>query len=59
LKNRSREKRGVELTDQMLGEAVGKLYVENHFPAERKARVRKMVDYFLKAFDQVLIRWTG
>ncbi|WP_339936224.1 M13 family metallopeptidase [Undibacterium luofuense] len=51
-KNRSREKRGVELTDQMLGEAVGKLYVENHFPAERKARVRKMVDYFLKAFDQ-------
>ncbi|GGX43458.1 M13 family metallopeptidase [Undibacterium squillarum] len=51
-RNRSREKRGVELTDQMLGEAVGKLYVENHFPAERKARVRKMVDYFLKAFDQ-------
>ena len=51
-KNRSREKRGVELTDQMLGEAVGKLYVENHFPAERKARVRKMVDYLLKAFDQ-------
>jgi predicted metalloendopeptidase len=41
----------------MLGEAVGKLYVENHFPAERKARVRKMVDYF--GFDQVLIRWTG
>ncbi|MBC3907484.1 M13 family metallopeptidase [Undibacterium umbellatum] len=50
--NRSRDKRGVALVDQMLGEAVGKIYVEKHFSPEVKQRTEKMVGYFLEAFRQ-------
>ena len=35
-----------------LGEAVGKLYVQQHFPAERKARMDVMVKNLLAAFKQ-------
>ncbi|MBR7778458.1 M13 family metallopeptidase [Undibacterium rugosum] len=48
--NRSAEKRAVALTDQMLGEAVGKLYVQRYFAPETKARTEKMVANFLAAF---------
>lgn len=48
--NRTREQRAVALTDQMLGEAVGKLYVEKYFAPETKVRTEKMVKYFLAAF---------
>jgi len=34
---RPRWKRGVSVTEGALGEAVGKLYVGEHFPADRKA----------------------
>jgi putative endopeptidase len=34
----------------MLGEAVGKLYVEKYFAPETKVRTEKMVKYFLAAF---------
>jgi putative endopeptidase len=50
--NRTREKRGVALTDQLLGEPVGKIYVEKYFPPEVKQRTEKMVGYFLEAFKQ-------
>ena len=50
--NRSRDKRAVALTDQMLGEAVGKVYVERYFSPEVKQRTEKMVNYFLAAFKQ-------
>ncbi|MFZ6733964.1 M13 family metallopeptidase [Undibacterium sp. Ji42W] len=50
--NRTREKRGVALTDQLLGETVGKMYVEKYFPPEVKQRTEKMVGYFLEAFKQ-------
>ena len=36
---RERWKRGVDATSDALGEAVGKLYVERHFPPEAKAKV--------------------
>jgi endothelin-converting enzyme/putative endopeptidase len=36
-------KRCVETTDQLLGEALGKKYVEKHFPPEAKARMLDMV----------------
>lgn len=49
---RSRDKRAVSLTDNLLGEPVGQLYVEQYFPAERKARTQKMVGYFMQAFKQ-------
>ncbi len=38
-----RWKRCVESTDQQLGEALGKLYVEKYFPPEAKARMQEMV----------------
>ena len=50
--NRTREKRGVALTDQLLGEPIGKIYVEKYFPPEVKQRTEKMVGYFLEAFKQ-------
>lgn len=50
--NRTREQRGVALADQMLGEAVGKLYVEKFFAPESKVRTEKMVKYFLAAFKE-------
>ncbi|MBC3918204.1 M13 family metallopeptidase [Undibacterium sp. CY18W] len=50
--NRTRDKRGVALVDQVLGEAVGKAYVEKYFSPEVKQRTEKMVRYFLAAFKQ-------
>ncbi len=36
----------------VLGEVVGKLYVERHFPAENKAKMQILVDNLLEAFGQ-------
>jgi predicted metalloendopeptidase len=47
-----RWKRGVNATDGALGEALGKLYVEQHFPAERKARMEQLVKNLLAAFKE-------
>jgi predicted metalloendopeptidase len=47
-----RWKRGVNATDGALGESLGKLYVEQHFPAERKARMEALVKNLLEAFKQ-------
>jgi len=38
-----RWKRCVEVTDSLLGEALGKKYVEKYFPPEAKARMQEMV----------------
>jgi putative endopeptidase len=38
-----RWKRCVESTDRQLGEALGRRYVEKHFPPEAKARMQEMV----------------
>jgi putative endopeptidase len=53
---RERWKRAVDNTSAALGEAVGKLYVQRHFPAERKAQVQQMADNVLKAFGQRIDR---
>jgi putative endopeptidase len=47
---RPRWQRGVDFTNEALGEVVGKLYVERYFPAETKAKVQAMVDNLVKAF---------
>ena len=47
---RPRWKRGVTVTEGALGETVGKLYVEQNFPAERKARMETMVKNLLATF---------
>jgi len=47
---RPRWKRGVTATEGALGEAVGKLYVEQYFPAERKARMEELVKNLLATY---------
>ncbi|HTS37569.1 MAG TPA: M13 family metallopeptidase [Candidatus Solibacter sp.] len=52
-----RWKRCAESTDQLLGEALGKKYVEKYFPPEAKARMQEMVRNLLAAMkDDVLSR---
>ena len=47
-----RWKRGVSTVEGALGDAVGKLYVKEHFPAERKARMEALVKNLLAAYRQ-------
>ncbi|MFM9435756.1 putative endopeptidase [Janthinobacterium sp. CG_23.3] len=47
-----RWKRGVAAVEGALGEAVGKLYVARHFPAERKARMETLVRNLMLAYRQ-------
>ena len=49
---RPRWKRGVDLVEGMVGEALGQEYVARHFPAENKARMVELVSNLLKAFEQ-------
>ncbi|NRR33168.1 M13 family peptidase [Oxalobacteraceae bacterium] len=49
---RPRWKRGVSVTEGALGESVGKLYVEQHFPADRKAKMEALVKNLLAAYKQ-------
>ncbi|MDP4530129.1 M13 family metallopeptidase [Alkalimonas delamerensis] len=51
---RSREKRAVQTTEQMLGFLVGQKYVERHFQPEAKARMDEMVQNFMVAFSQAI-----
>ena len=47
---RERWKRGVDLVERTLGEAVGKLYVERHFPPAAKERMDALVANLLEAY---------
>jgi len=52
-----RWKRCAESADQLLGEALGKKYVEKYFPPEAKARMQEMVRNLLLAMrDDILSR---
>jgi len=51
-----RWKRGVSLVSGYLGDALGRLYVERHFPASSKARVEKIVDNILSAYRRAILR---
>ncbi|MBF6350137.1 MULTISPECIES: M13 family metallopeptidase [Nocardia] len=48
--NRERWKRGVSLVQDLLGEAVGKLYVAQHFPPEAKAAMVRLVENLREAY---------
>ncbi|BDU77946.1 M13 family metallopeptidase [Mesoterricola sediminis] len=50
----ARWKRGVDLTDRVLGEAVGKLYVAKYFPPEAKQQMDVMVKNIIAAMDRRL-----
>jgi Predicted metalloendopeptidase len=47
---RERWKRGIDLVQGALGEAVGKLYVERHFPPAAKTRMDELVARLLEAY---------
>lgn len=47
---KERWKRGVEATNEALGMAVGRMYVERYFPPEAKDAAQKMVKQIVKAF---------
>ncbi len=48
---RPRWKRGVDLVEGMVGEALGQEYVARYFPPENKARMVELVDNLLVAFE--------
>ncbi|MDI3313003.1 MAG: M13 family metallopeptidase [Mycobacterium sp.] len=47
---RDRWKRGVSLVERLMGDAVGRLYVQRHFPPDAKARIDALVDNLLTAY---------
>jgi putative endopeptidase len=49
---RERWKRGVSLVEGVLGEAVGEIYVERHFPPSAKARMDELVANLVEAYRQ-------
>jgi endothelin-converting enzyme/putative endopeptidase len=49
-----RWKRCVESTDALLGEALGRKYVERHFPPEAKARMQEIVKNLLLAMGDTI-----
>ena len=49
---RPRQERVIDVCNFSLGEALGKLYVEEHFPPEAKERARKMVENLILAYNE-------
>ncbi|MBO1751631.1 peptidase M13 [Actinotalea sp. BY-33] len=58
---RERWKRGVSLVQGALGEAVGQVYVDRHFPAAHKQRMLELVDYLVEAYRESIttLDWMG
>jgi len=58
---RPRWKRATAATEGALGEAVGKLYVAKHFPAERKAKMEVLVKNLMVAYKDSIdqLDWMG
>ena len=46
-----RWRRAVDSMDDEMGELIGRMFVEAHFPPEAKRRMMELVDNLLKAFD--------
>jgi len=58
---RARWKRGVSLVEGSMGEAVGRIYVERHFPANAKAEMDVLVANLIEAYRQSIteLDWMG
>lgn len=50
--NRERWKRGVGLAEAAMGEAIGKVYVERHFPPTAKVAMDELVANLIEAYRQ-------
>ena len=61
LELRARWKRGVSFVESVMGEAVGKLYVERHFPPESKGQMDELVQRLLDAYRHSILdlEWMG
>ncbi len=55
----SRDKRGIELVNDILGMMFGKLYVERYFPPIAKSRMETLVQNIIKSYDKSIdeITW--
>ncbi|GAB3082652.1 M13 family metallopeptidase [Corynebacterium aquatimens] len=49
---RDRWKRGVSLAESLVGEDIGKVYVDKHFPPSSKEQMLELVDYLVSAYRQ-------
>ncbi|MBS0199279.1 MAG: M13 family metallopeptidase [Proteobacteria bacterium] len=49
---RERWKRGIAVTDGMLGDAIGKRYAEKYFPASSKEQITQLVNNLLAVFPE-------
>jgi len=58
---RERWKRGVSLVEGAMGEAVGKVYVERHFPPQAKEQMDVLVGNLVEAYRQSIsaLDWMG
>ena len=56
---RERWKRGVGLVEGAMGEAIGQIYVERHFPEAAKARMKELVANLIEAYrvDIAALDW--
>ncbi|MGO4584227.1 M13 family metallopeptidase [Arthrobacter sp. 2RAF6] len=59
--NKDRWKRGVAVVEAALGEAVGQIYVERHFPEGHKARMQTLVAKLIEAYRKSItaLDWMG
>lgn len=59
--NKERWKRGVAVVEAALGEAVGQIYVERHFPPGHKARMETLVANLIEAYRDSIssLAWMG
>ncbi len=59
--DKARWKRGVDLVDVSIGEALGKLYVTEHFPPAAKERMQALVRNLIEAYrlDINSLDWMG
>ncbi|SDW50627.1 endothelin-converting enzyme Metallo peptidase. MEROPS family M13 [Arthrobacter sp. cf158] len=59
--NKERWKRGVAVVEAALGEAVGQIYVDRHFPAGHKARMETLVGNLIAAYRDSIssLEWMG
>ncbi|WP_353808231.1 M13 family metallopeptidase [Agromyces sp. SYSU T00194] len=58
---RERWKRGVSLVERVMGEAVGRIYVERHFPPAAKVAMDALVANLVEAYRQSIggLEWMG
>jgi putative endopeptidase len=52
---RARWKRGVSIVEGAMGEAIGKVYVERHFPGAAKVAMDELVSHLVEAYRQSIV----